>query len=70
MTPEEFKKARQALGLTQFQLARLLNANPRTVSRWEEVGGGHPPNPIACRALEWMLDGYRPSDWPAKVPAK
>lgn len=64
MTPAQFKKARQTLGLSQSQLAHILNTDPRTVRRWEQDDGTRPPNPIACRVIEWMLDGYKPPEWP------
>jgi DNA-binding transcriptional regulator YiaG len=35
VTPHELKAARHQLGLTQHQLAALLDADPRTVRRWE-----------------------------------
>ena len=64
MTPAEFRAARHELGLTLDQLGAILATNPRTVRRWEKDDGTRPPNPIACRVLEWMLDGYRPPEWP------
>lgn len=68
MTPTEFRAARHTLGLTLAQLARILNVDPRTVRRWEAgptVESGRPPNPVACRVLEWMLKGWRPPEWPS-----
>ena len=35
MTPEEFKAARQKLGLTQSQLGRILDTAPQTIRKWE-----------------------------------
>ncbi|MCR9060615.1 MAG: hypothetical protein NXI02_24985 [Rhodobacteraceae bacterium] len=64
MTPSEFKRARQQLGLSAAQLGVVLNTDPRTVRRWEDETGMRPPNPIACRVLEWMLAGYRPPEFP------
>ena len=64
MTPDEFKAARKTLGLSAAQLGSILDTDPRTVRRWEDESGTRPPNPIACRVLEWMLDGYRPPNWP------
>jgi len=60
MTPQKFKEARQTLGLTQQELAYILNSNPRTVRRWETDDDTRPVNPVAQRVIEWMLDGYRP----------
>ena len=62
MTPQQFKHNRRALGLSQASLASILNVNPRTVRRWEEDDGTRPPNPIACRVLMWMLNGYQPPE--------
>ena len=64
MISSEFKSARQRLGLSASQLGRILNTNPRTIRKWEEDDGTRPPNPIACRVIEWMLNGYRPPEWP------
>lgn len=63
MTPAQFKEARQTLGLSTSKLGAILNVDPRTVRRWEENDGTRPPNPIACRVVHWMLDGYRPPEW-------
>jgi transcriptional regulator with XRE-family HTH domain len=40
MTPQEMKRRREALGLTQAQLARELGLDSITVSRYER--GVHP----------------------------
>ena len=67
MSPQEFKKARETLGLSAAQLGKILNTDPRTVRRWEadeNDKSSRPPNPIACRVIEWMIDGYRPPEWP------
>ena len=66
MTPAQFKEARHTLGLSMSQLARILNVDPRTVRKWEADGvvSARPPNPIACRSMRWMLDGWRPPEWP------
>ena len=55
---------RRKLGLSQAQLAHLLNVDARTVRRWEDDSGSRPPNPIACRVLEWLKEGFRPPEWP------
>lgn len=66
MTPEEFKAARERLGLSQEQLARVLGMGGdggRTVRRWEAPSGtsnARDPNPIACTVVNWMLDGTLP----------
>ena len=68
MTPQQFKEARQKLGLTQSQLGHILNSNPRTVRKWETDDDTRPVNPIAQRVIEWMLNGYRPPEWPKARP--
>jgi transcriptional regulator with XRE-family HTH domain len=54
MTPEEMKRRREALGLTQAELARELGLDSITVSRYER---GVNPIPkhigLAVEALEW-----------------
>jgi DNA-binding transcriptional regulator YiaG len=63
MTPAEFKEARRKLGLSASKLGAILDTDPRTIRRWEQ-DGDRPPNPIAARVMQWMLDGYRPPQWP------
>jgi len=60
MTPEQFKEARQSLGLTQNQLAALWGMGKngeRTIRRWEV--GKVPVNPIAAYCIGLMIK-YRP----------
>ncbi len=64
MSPAQFKEARRCLGLSTTQLSRILNTDSRTVRYWEDESGTRPPNPIACRVVEWMLNGYRPPEFP------
>jgi transcriptional regulator with XRE-family HTH domain len=66
MTPREFKVARNKLGLSQAQLAHILGTDPRTVRKWEAVGGTNARgvNPIAAQVVRWMLDGFRPPEYP------
>lgn len=65
MTPSQFKQARHELGLSASGLAGILGVDPRTIRKWEQEGTARPPNPIACRVVEWMLAGYRPPQWPS-----
>lgn len=67
MTPAEFKQARQSLGLSTNALAAILGVGGNTVRKWENEGGStaRKPNEVACRALQWMLDGFRPPEWPS-----
>ena len=57
MTQEKFKEARQALGLTQRQLAAKwgmgLNGE-RTIRRWET--GERPVNPVAAYCIGMMTN--------------
>ena len=63
MTPAEIKAAREALGLTQAQIAPLLGYGSQ--SRIAEIEGGKKrAGPAVIRLLRAYLDGYRPSDWP------
>lgn len=64
MEPLQLKEARRKLGLSASQLGRILNTDPRTIRKWEDESGTRPPNPIACRVVEWMLNGYRPPEFP------
>lgn len=67
MTPHEFKEARRSLGLTQSQLARILDTAPQTIRKWEmppDRSTARGPNPVACQAMRWMLAGFRPPEWP------
>jgi len=67
MTPAEFRAARERLGLTRPQLARLLGVDARSVARWEADGTvqSRQPSPLVCRVLRWLLAGFRPPEWPA-----
>lgn len=43
MTPEEFKAAREALGLTQIEFAKVFQVSSRAVGGWEQgVRNGRP----------------------------
>lgn len=62
MTPERIVEIREARGLTQAGLARLLRLGAhgkRTVARWES--GGPVPGPVSV-ALEALGDGWSPGD--------
>jgi DNA-binding transcriptional regulator YiaG len=67
MTPHEFKEARITLGLSQAQLGEILNTNPTTIRKWEaesDRSTSRKPNPVAVQVLRWLLDGFRPPQWP------
>lgn len=71
MSPEEFKAARIKLGLSMKQAGELLGVNFSTIKRWEAGEGSQrvAVNPTAARAMRWMLDGFRPPEWPARPAA-
>lgn len=50
MTPEQIKKMRQALNLSQEAFARLIGVGLRTVSSWE--AGDSKPRGLSLRRLE------------------
>lgn len=69
MIHAELKEARRALGLTQAQMARMLDTDSRSVRRLES----HPdslqhrtPAPRMMRLIQAYLAGFRPPDWPAR----
>lgn len=66
---EEIRGLREALGLSQEELARLLGVSVRTVSRWESCAGR--PNPLAWREIRrWqaVTERLREVFRPAAVP--
>lgn len=67
MTGAEFKAARERLGLTYSELGAILGGiRADTIRRkWEIDKPG--PSPMACQAVRWMLDGYRPPEWPDRL---
>jgi DNA-binding transcriptional regulator YiaG len=69
MTPQEFKQARHDLGLTQSQMAYMLDTTDRMVRRVESTPdrSTHQPPPARwTRLVQAYLDGHRPHDWPRK----
>ena len=63
MTPEQFREARQLLGLTPPQAATLLGYGSAT--RISEIENGHRNASAAVvLLLRAYIAGYRPSDWP------
>lgn len=67
MTPEEIRRARVSLGLSQSQMAELLETDAQTVRRMEmdQNRSTHRlPAPRMCRLIMAYVDGYRPDDWP------
>lgn len=67
MTPIEFKEARQSLGLSQSQLGLIINTNPTTIRKWEMPdtrSTARSVNPIAAQVMRWLVDGFRPPEFP------
>ena len=54
MTQEQFKVARQMLGLTQEQLAYEIGASLASVRNWEQ--GRCKVNRVAAKQIQKMLD--------------
>ena len=54
MTQEQFKVARQMLGLTQEQLAYEIGASLASVRNWEQ--GRCKVNRVAVKQIQKMLD--------------
>ena len=68
MPPEEIRKARRMLRLSQAGLARAigLGANgKRKVHRWEQ--GEVPISGPAALVIEALLSGWRPSQLPESI---
>ena len=67
MTPEQFKQARQSLGLTQAQAAPMLGYG--SANRISEIENGQRNAGAAVvQLLRAYLAGYRPDDWPLQRP--
>lgn len=63
MTPAQIREARQSLGLTPPEAARLLGYADR--ARISEIEHGRrQPSAAVLLLLKAYLDGYRPADWP------
>jgi len=66
MTPEAFKQARQSLGLSQSEAARVLGYGDK--ARVSEIESGkRNPGDAVVRLLRAYLAGYRSDDWPKSV---
>ena len=74
MTPAELRARRVGLGLTQGDVARLMEVDPRTVRRWES-GAARAPDELRVRldALtdrrDQITDGWVESGGPILIPA-
>ena len=63
MTGDEFKQNRRVLGLSVRECAHIMNVSERVLRKWESCNRLD-PNPAAARIMEWMLNGFRPPEWP------
>lgn len=67
MSPEQFKQARQTLGLTLHDFGLMLGYedSPHLRSQVHKMETGDKPvRPAQARLTEAYLAGYRPKDWP------
>lgn len=62
MTHEELRWARLNLGLTQEQMAKMLETDTRTLRKYE--GGYRQIAVRIARLMDAYKAGYRPKDWP------
>ena len=63
------KEARRKLGLTQKELAYMIESDPLSVRRMEmdpECKSARVMPPRVWRLVTSYLDGWRPADWPKK----
>lgn len=66
MSPNQLKAARLRLGLTQAQLASILDTDAQSVRRMERpdtASTSRKPPPRVVRLLTAYLSGNRPLDW-------
>lgn len=67
-TPEQFKKSREKLGLTQKSMARMLGFegqdNNLAQSQNHLESGTRRIREVHRRLMESYVNGYRPPDWP------
>ena len=59
MTPDEFKLARQSLGLTQSQIAPLVGRKLRNIQQWE--AGERMIDPAAVLLMRAYVGGLIPT---------
>lgn len=67
MTPDQIRKARKQLGLTQMQMAAVLETDAQSIRRMEMQPDAATHRPLPARArrlIEAYLSGFRPPDWP------
>lgn len=62
------QQARKHLGLTQSQMARMLDMGTRAYQRYEANEREAPVR--MTRLIDAYLDGHRPKDWPSSNKSK
>ena len=62
MTPAELKAARESLGLRQSDLDRVLDMATGYTGKLER--GDKPIRTVHSLAVQALVMGYRPPDWP------
>lgn len=65
MTPDEYRIAIEALGLSQIAAARLLGVDPRTSRKWA-CGERDVPEP-AARFLRYLIATKKTGEYALKV---
>jgi DNA-binding transcriptional regulator YiaG len=65
MTPEEYRKAIEGLGLSQIAAARLLGVDARTSRRW--ASGDRDIPPPAVRFLRYLIATKKTGDQAMRV---
>lgn len=67
MNGNQFKDARERLGLSYGELSLILGGvRPDTIrKKWEHDNPA--PSPIAVSVVEWMQEGFRPPQWPDRL---
>ncbi|WP_062233600.1 hypothetical protein [Aureimonas sp. N4] len=69
MTPQDFRRIQEELGLDDAQMAEMLGfESAQNMKRLKaDVDKPHHRKimPYTARLLQAYLDGYRPADWPA-----
>lgn len=72
MNADQFIAARQLLGLTIEELAAIANHKSEAAVLWEskveyQPGRVRLPPAAVVKMVAWMLNGYRPPDWPERL---
>lgn len=62
MTPEEFRDACTALGVTAVEIAKVIGTNDRTARRW--YSGQNPVPPAVVTLVHILLEMHGWADYP------